>query len=144
MSFWNFKKTNKIFLNKFLFSLEVKTFSKKALRCYLKNLFLKKAILREFPGLRIWHCHCYSLGCCCGSGLIPDPETPHCGYSQNKQTKSDPHTYIHIYTYFFFTFRAATVAYGSSCSRGQIGASAASLYHSHSNAISEPHLQTTL
>ena len=23
--------------------------------------------------LRIWHCHCSSLGCCCGTALIPGP-----------------------------------------------------------------------
>ena len=40
---------------------------------------------------------------------------------------------------FFFT--AAPEAYGSSQSRGQIGAAAASLHHSHSNVGSEPHLQ---
>ena len=31
-------------------------------------------------------------------------------------------------------------AYGSSQARGQIGATAAGLHHSHSNARSEPHL----
>ena len=38
-------------------------------------------------------------------------------------------------------FRA--MAYGSSQARGQIGATAASLYHSHSNVGSEPCLQPT-
>ena len=38
-----------------------------------------------------------------------------------------------LYRYVVF-FRAAPVAYGSSQARGQIGAAAASLYHSHSNA----------
>ena len=41
-----------------------------------------------------------------------------------------------------FFFRATPAAYGSSWVRGQIGAAAASLCHSHSNARSEPHLQT--
>ena len=40
-------------------------------------------------------------------------------------------------------FRAAPVAYGSSWARGQIGAAAASLHHSHSNTRSEPCLQPT-
>ena len=35
-------------------------------------------------------------------------------------------------------FRAAPVAYGSSQVRGRIRATAAGLYHSHSNARSEP------
>ena len=35
------------------------------------------------------------------------------------------------------------MAYRSSQARGQIGAAAASLHHSHSNTGSEPHLQPT-
>ena len=46
--------------------------------------------------------------------------------------------------FFFSFFRAAPVAYGSSQSRGWIGAAAASLCHSHSIAVgSEPPLQPT-
>ena len=41
---------------------------------------------------------------------------------------------------FFFLFMAAPVAYGSSRARGQIGAAAAGLHHSHSNTGSELHL----
>ena len=40
-------------------------------------------------------------------------------------------------------FRAALAAYGGSQARGRIGATAAGLNHSHSNAGSEPHLQPT-
>ena len=40
-------------------------------------------------------------------------------------------------------FRATPAAYGSSQARDQIGATAASLHHSHSNMGSEPHLQPT-
>ena len=40
----------------------------------------------------------------------------------------------------FSLFRAAPVTCGSSQARGQIGATAADLHHSHSNARSEPHL----
>ena len=43
----------------------------------------------------------------------------------------------------FCLFRATPTAYGSSQARGPIGAATASLYHSHSNPGSEPHLQTT-
>ena len=42
--------------------------------------------------------------------------------------------------FFFGLFRATPIAYGGSQARGLIGAAAAGLYHSHSNAGSEPHL----
>ena len=46
-----------------------------------------------------------------------------------------------FYFYFYFClFRATPVAYGGSQARGQIGAVAAGLRPSHSNASSEPHL----
>ena len=44
---------------------------------------------------------------------------------------------------FLFFLRATLVAYGSSQARGQIGVAAASQCHSHSNAGSEPLLQST-
>ena len=40
----------------------------------------------------------------------------------------------------FLLFRATPAVYGSSQARGRIGAAAANLYHSHSNAGSKPHL----
>ena len=43
--------------------------------------------------------------------------------------------------FFFFFFRAGTLAYGSSQARGRMGATAAILHHSHSNTGSEPRLQ---
>ena len=43
----------------------------------------------------------------------------------------------------FAFFRASPMAHGSSQTRGLIGAAAASLCHSHSNARSKPHLQLT-
>ena len=43
--------------------------------------------------------------------------------------------------FFFFIFMAAPAAYGSSQARGQIGAAAASLHHSHSNARTQPCLR---
>ena len=48
--------------------------------------------------------------------------------------------------FFFFLFafsRAAPKAYGGSQARGLIGAVAASLRHSHSNARSEPRMRPT-
>ena len=44
---------------------------------------------------------------------------------------------------FFFPFRATPMTYGSSQARGQIGAAAVSLCHSHSNMQSKPYLWTT-
>ena len=44
----------------------------------------------------------------------------------------------------FFFLTAAGAAYGSSWARGQMRAAAAGLYHSHSKAGSQPHLQPTL
>ena len=44
--------------------------------------------------------------------------------------------------FLLFFFRAVPVAYGGSQARGRrIGATTAGLYHSHSNAGSEPHLR---
>ena len=43
-------------------------------------------------------------------------------------------------TFFFFLFKATFTAYGGSQARGQIGAVAACLHHSHSNAGSKPRL----
>ena len=43
----------------------------------------------------------------------------------------------------FWLFRATPEAYGDSQARGLIGATAAGLQHSHSNARSEPRLQLT-
>jgi len=44
---------------------------------------------------------------------------------------------------FSLLFRAAPVAYGSSQARGQTGATASHLHHSHSHVRFEPHLQPT-
>ena len=44
---------------------------------------------------------------------------------------------------FFFFFRAALMAYGGSQARGQMGATAAGLHHSHSNGGSQPNLRPT-
>ena len=50
--------------------------------------------------------------------------------------------FLSISIYLLF-FRAASTAYGSSQARGHIGAVAAGLHHSHSNAGSEPRLRPT-
>ena len=56
---------------------------------------------------------------------------------------SAPGLHIPFFFFFFFSFpfMAAPEAYGSSEARGQIGAAAACLRHSQSNAGSEPCLQ---
>ena len=43
------------------------------------------------------------------------------------------------FSFFFIFFTAAPAAYGGSQVNGQIGATAVSLYHSHSNPGSEAH-----
>ena len=43
-----------------------------------------------------------------------------------------------LFFFFFLLFRTIPEAYGSSQARGQIGAVAADLCHSHSNTRSEP------
>ena len=45
--------------------------------------------------------------------------------------------------FFFWLSRATCMAYGGSQARSQIGPRAAGLHHSHSNAGSELHLQST-
>ena len=58
---------------------------------------------------------------------------------QSLEVSKGFHQALFMVTFFFF-FR---VAYEGSQARGQIGAVAASLHHSHSNARSEPHTQST-
>ena len=50
---------------------------------------------------------------------------------------------LNFILFYFLLFRANPVTYGSSQARGWIGATAASLYHSHSNTGSEPYLRPT-
>ena len=49
--------------------------------------------------------------------------------------------FIYLFIYLFLLFRVIPAAYGGSQARGQIGAIAVGLHHSHSNAGSEPHLR---
>ena len=54
----------------------------------------------------------------------------------------DAQSYFFLSFFFglFCLFRAVPKAYGNSQARGQMGATAAILRHSHSNGASEPHL----
>ena len=45
--------------------------------------------------------------------------------------------------FFFWLVRAAPAVCGSSHARGEVGAAAAGLHHSHSSTRSEPHLRPT-
>ena len=49
--------------------------------------------------------------------------------------------FLSFFFFFLFLFRAAPTVHGGYQARGWIRAIAASLYHSHSNAGAEPHLQ---
>ena len=49
--------------------------------------------------------------------------------------------FIYFCLFFFCLFRAELAAYGGSQARGQIGAIAAGLHHSHSNTRSKPRLR---
>ena len=50
---------------------------------------------------------------------------------------------IFVLILFLIFFRATPAAYGGSLARGRLGAAAAGLHHSHSNAGSEPCLPPT-
>ena len=54
-------------------------------------------------------------------------------------------SFVIDFVFFLFSllFRATPTAYGGSQARGQIGAIAAGLHHSHSNVGSEPHRRPT-
>ena len=43
-------------------------------------------------GLRIWHCHCCGLGCCCGTDSVPGPRT--CAWHGHSQTKPNQNKQI--------------------------------------------------
>ena len=46
----------------------------------LCKMYLKYALRSSLwlSGLRIWHCHCYGFGRCCGTDAIPGPGTSTC------------------------------------------------------------------
>ena len=87
-----------------------------------------------------------SLGCPVRSGSCrgPSPSAPPSESVQqlfSKPTSVQPTCgAISPQPLLLFLFRTTPAAYRSSQARGQMGAAAAGLHHSHSNARSEPHL----
>jgi len=69
------------------------------------------------------------------------------GKEGSEDGPSGPDSPFPFIIFFFFLsfclFRASPEAYGGSQARGLMGATAAGLRHSHSNARSEPHLRPT-
>ena len=69
----------------------------------------------------------------------------HLYHPNKKQTNTGTTVHSGIFCLFVcFHFRKTPAAHGSSQARGQIGAAAAGLQHSHCNARSKPHLWHTL
>ena len=112
--------------------------------------------MKESPvwrnGLRIWHCRSCGTGGDGSARSVPGQGTStsrRC--SQKKKYKFPPLTYrgpllllpeflFSKKFFFILLFRAALWHMeGSSQARGQIGATAAGLHYSHSNARSKPH-----
>ena len=92
-------------------------------RIQLGSMRLWIRSLASLSGLRIWRCR----------GLCPPPAIRG---SQSKLFPSLPASLLLV-----CLFSAAPAAYGGSQARGLIGAVAASLHQSHSNAGSKPCLQ---
>ena len=103
--------------------------------------------------------HCSGLGCYCGKGSIPGLGTSACCGCSKENKKGRRRNDCHGTQIEFqvpvgglelrrevgagaLFFRATPVAYGGSQVRGQIGAIAAGLYPSYSNAGSGPELLT--
>ena len=74
-----------------------------------------------------------------------DVYTYNCGAAEINTTSQINYTAIKFFFFVFFLFlSAAPAAYGGSQARGRIGAVAAGLRQSHSNAESEPRLRPDL
>ena len=64
-----------------------------------------------------------------------------CKQIKGRANKKSLMTPLVFFSFLFCLFRATPAAYGGSQARGQTGAVAAGLHHSHSNARSEPCLR---
>ena len=81
-----------------------------------------------------------------GKESSPISESEFGGSESNLLARDLSHMLLSLFFFFFFVFylfRATPTAYGDLQARGQIGAAAAGLCHSHSNAGSEPRLRPT-
>ena len=94
------------------------------------NFFLAAPMAcgRKFPGQGSNVCH----------GSDPSCYSDNSGSLIHGTTRELLSTYFYNHNFFFLM--ATLVAYEGSWARGQIGAVAAGLHHSHSNAGSEPQL----
>ena len=72
--------------------------------------------------------------------LIKKPKDIIKGMCGNKNKFSGFFVCFCLFACLLLLFRAAPLAYGGSPGRGQIGATAAGLCHSHRNSVSEPRL----
>ena len=76
------------------------------------------------------------------AGSLPAPcrHVPHLLAGTLSELIQEKHRHsLFISLFYFLLFRTAPMVYGSSQARGHIGAVAAGLLHSHSNARSELH-----
>ena len=89
-------------------TLGSKPFSSKfanVFQMYNYIIFLNDSVLGVswwHSGLRIWHCHCYCLGCCFGVGSIPSLGTSACcGHSSREKKNVLIFQFLHSYFIFF-------------------------------------------
>ena len=92
---------------------------------------------RESSGWSIWKVEMASVDCLLRT--IKREGKERCRLESEVYVGQERSFLLFIYLLIvFFLFRAAPMAYGGSQARGLMGATAASLRHSHSNARSEP------
>ena len=60
---------------------------------------LKLGVPLWHSGLRTWHCHCNSLGHCCGVGLIPGPGISLCHGHRQKRIITSSRNFTSEYYY---------------------------------------------
>ena len=77
------KKQNKILHSQIFNHIKKHTCTQKDLNLLLN----KKRWNLLYSRLKIWHCHCNRLGCCCGKGLFPGPRISTCCRCSQKKKK---------------------------------------------------------
>ena len=117
---------------------------------YFESFFITLVVFCLF----FWPCPSLCMWKFLGQGSNPSHSNnpSHCSEDTGFPTRCTAREHLKwIYFYFYFVLffclfalsRAAPAAYGGSQARGQFGAVAAGLHHSHSNARSKPCLQPT-